>query len=406
MNVLDVDILSWLDETEPVHSAVPVKVAHANTLTSTQATGTCFEIRREVLLNMLEKVIGVVPNKDIYPVLTNLQFKVESDKLQIVASSTEMSMSVETSQVTTKVPGVEVFPARTFISVVRETEPNSIIFVEVTVHGLVIVANAYTAEIALSSGQGFPQLEDVSTLTFHEIDRVSFINGLNKVKYALPGKDTGHDSLRMISIRGGKFTACDGARFQQVRINGFKLNMQLPSDRLSHLLKFLAGSDMECVEVGELATKLIFRLGNVVFYMNKLENPYPNVEQLWLRPALSNDQELLVNKQQLITAIKQVKIADSSSRAVGFIIDESTMKIVVKDGNSASTTIACTWQGKPRTLVVNYTHLAEMLRSYGPDECRFLLGEDSKTYKPPVLLKEEDAMATIAQMFNYRAGLS
>jgi hypothetical protein len=94
--VLDaVDILSWLDEAEPVSSVGPVKSARADTLISTQASGTCFEINREVLLSLLEKAIGVVPTRDIVPVLTNFQVKAEPGKLSIVASSTKMSRWLE-----------------------------------------------------------------------------------------------------------------------------------------------------------------------------------------------------------------------------------------------------------------------------------------------------------------------
>lgn len=405
-----VDILSWLDEAEPANSVVTAKSARADTLISTQASGTCFEINREVLLSLLEKAVGVVPTRDIIPVLTNFQVRAELGKLTIVASSDKMSIQVETTQVEVKVPGVDVFPAKTFLSVVKEAAAGSTIYVEVTVHGLVVVANTYTAEIAMTSGKGFPKLESLEAATFYDIDRLSFMAAIDAVKYALPNKDfLGQDTLRMISIKGGKFTACDGARFQQVRVTGFKLNMQLPSGFIKFLLKFLAVSDLEKVEVAELPKKLVFRLANVVFYMNKLEDPYPNVEQLWLRPALANDQELLVGRQELVTAIKQVKVADTSSYAVGLLLGADTIKVVTRDGdNSANTTIACKWAGKPRTVVVNYLHLAEMLRSYTQKECRFLLGEDSKTHKSPVLLKDDDtmALATIPQIAAYRAGLT
>jgi DNA polymerase III sliding clamp (beta) subunit (PCNA family) len=409
--VLDaVDILSWLDDTEPVSSVGPVRSARADTLISSQASGTCFEIKREVLLSVLEKAINVVPTRDLVPVLTNFKIKAEPGKLSVVASSTSMSIVVETSQVDVKEAGEDFFPARTFMSVVKEAAAGSTIYVEVTVHGLVVVANAYTAEIALAPGKGFPKQESLEGCTFYDIDKQSFVAAINTVKYALPNREfSGMDTLRMISIKGGKFTACDGARFQQVRIPGFKLNMQLPSDSISYLLKFMAASDLESVEVAELTHKLIFRLGNVVFYLNKLEAPYPNVEQLWLRPALANDQELLVDRQELITAIKQVKVTDISSYAVGLVIDEDKMTIVTKDGdNSSKTTIACKWSGKPRTIVVNYLQLAEMLKSYPQKECRFLLGEDSKTHKSPILLKDNEtmALATISQMLAYRAGLT
>jgi DNA polymerase III sliding clamp (beta) subunit (PCNA family) len=409
--VLDeIDVLSWLEETEPVSSVAPVKSTHAGTLISTESSGTCFEINREVLLSLLDKVMPVVPSRDIIPVLTNLQFRVSAEQLQIVASSTEMTMVVTTSQVDCKVAGIEVFPAKTFSAIIKETLAGSNVYVEATSHGLVIVAGTYTAEIAIGSGQGFPKSDSIEELTFHEINRNSFINAITSVKYALPDKDySGQDSMKMISIKGGKFTACDGARFQQVRIEGFKLNMQLPTFSINTLIKVLSNTDQVVLELGETAKKLVFKFSNCVFYLNKLDTPYPNVEQLWLRPALTNDQELLVNKAELVTAIKQVKVAaDTASNAIGLILDENQITVTAKDtNNGAKTVIPCKWAGKPKTIVVNFMHLAEMLKSFPGTECRFLLGEDNLTYKAPILLKDNDTMsiATIAQLLAYRAGL-
>lgn len=408
----ELDILGWLDSTEPVYSTIPEKSSNIDTLTSSDVAGMCCEIKREVLLSLLEKAMPVVPTRDIIPVLTNLEFRLSEEELIITASATDKSVRVLTSQVITKQPGKQLIPARMLYSIIREAAPESLVYLEATVHGLVVVAGAYTSEIALpKSSSGFPELEPLEGVRFHEVDRSAFINAISTVKYALPGKDFfGQDSLRMVSIKGGKFTAFDGARFQQVRIPGFELRMQLPTADIAVLLKVLSFFDAEMLDVGEISKKLIFRVGNVVFYLNKLETPYPNVEQLWLRPALTNDQEFIVDKQELITAIKQVRVtADSTSNAVGLIMDENSVKIVAKDSNnSSSTTIKCSWSGKPRTVVVNYMHLAEMLKSYAPKECKFLLGEDTRTYKSPILLKDDDTMAiaTIGQMPAYRAGLT
>jgi DNA polymerase III sliding clamp (beta) subunit (PCNA family) len=234
------------------------------------------------------------------------------------------------------------------------------------------------------------------------------------VKYAIPGKDySGQASLKVINIKGGKFTACDGSRFQQTRLDGFNLSMQLPAESIGILTKVLTSSDLEMLEIGEVAGKegkLVFRVGNTILYINKLTNVYPNVEQLWLRPALSNDQELLVDRQELITAIKQVRFAlDSVTSAIGMSIKDNQLTIVAKGSvNSASDVISCKWAGKPRTIVVNCYHLAEMLKAHPAQECKFMLGQDTKLHKSPILLKDDDtlAIATISQLLSYRAGLT
>jgi len=407
----DVDILKWLDQEEAARPRLEVRSANTNTLTSDTVTGTCFEIQREVLLSLLEKAIGVVPTRDMIPVYTNFQFRVAEDQLQVVASSQEMSIVVSTTQIQTKVTGVEVFPARTLLAIIKETSVGTSVYIEVTASGAVIVAGSFSAEIRMSSGKGFPTTANLKDVVFHQVNRIKFIDAITTVKYALPGKDySGQDTMRMINIKGGKFTACDGSRFQQTRIEDFKLSLKLPTFSINSLLKILSSSDQEMLEIGEVKGSIVFRLDNTIFYMNKLDDPYPNVEQLWLRPALSNDQELRVNRQQLITAIKQVKIAaDSDSNAIAMLLEDNQIKVVAKDtNNSASAIIPCVWDGKPRTIVVNYTHLAEMLKAYNQSECQIFLGEDAKGRKAPILLKDSEtqAIATISQMVAYRAGLT
>jgi DNA polymerase III sliding clamp (beta) subunit (PCNA family) len=409
---VDLDILSWLDKEEPVTPTQVLKSTKTDSLTTPDVAGTCFEIQREVLVSLLERAISIVPTKDIIPVLNNFQFHVKDSELKIIASSGKLSIVMVTDQVTTKVEGVEVFPARTLLNIVKECSSNSIVYIEATSSGAVIVSGGFSAEIAMPSGKGFPVMDDLTGVTFHEVNRTDFINAVNTVKYALPDKDySGQSGMKMINIKSGKFTACDGSRFQQVRVENFNLNMKLPALCISSLLKILSSTDMETIEIGETTLdKLVFRLGPTVFYVNKLADPYPNVEQLWLRPALSNDQVLLVNRAELITAIKQVRFAveGSASNAVGLVLQEDQLTVVAKGINKSSTTvIGCTWKGKPRTIAVNCLHLAEMLKAYPHEQCKFMLDDDTQLYRSPILLKDEDsyAIATISQLLSYRAGV-
>ncbi len=405
---MDVDILSWLDDLEV--KPVQQQKKSTPTLVSQVSTGTSFEIDRDVLLHLLERVIGVVPSRDMIPVLTNFQFVVKENELTVMGSSLEMSIAVSTTQIETKVSGVEVFPARTLLSIVKEIASGTKIFFEVTSSGAVIVAGEFSMELRLPNGSDFPRLSPLHDTEFYDLSRADFLNAISSVKYALPNRDFGGQaSLKMIHVKNGKFTAFDGSRLQQVRIENFKFNMQLPSGSISTLIKVLASYDQELIEIGELPNQLVFKLDNCVFYMNKMEDPYPNVEQLWLRPALMNDQPLIVNKQVLLTAIKQVKIAaDTDSNAIALILSDTGIEIRAKDtNNAAKVVISANWEGKPRNLVVNYIHLTEMLKAYSPDECKFMLGEDTKQRMAPVMLKDDEtqAIATIPQMLAFRAGL-
>jgi DNA polymerase-3 subunit beta len=405
----DIDVLNWLDATDTVKPAFQPTVS-TSTLTSSEVSGISFEITREVLLHLLNKVMPVVPTRDIIPVLTNFQFNLREDELEIVASNSYVSMVVSTAQVDVKSVGTDVFSARTFLNVIKETNAGETIFVEVTATGLTIVAGSFSTELRMTSGTDFPVMDDISDITFHAVNREAFAEAVSTVKYALPNRDySGVSSLKMINIKGGKFTVCDGSRFQQVRIPEFRLNMKIPANSISILTKMLAGSDQEILEIGETQNRLVFKLQNTVLFINKMLDPYPNVEQLWLRPALANDQKLEVNRNELITALKQIKTSvDSTSNAIGIMLNSDSLTLVTRNAVSKSeVSIGCSWGGKPRNIVINLIHLAQMLQVYTQPECVFMLGQDSKTNKSPILLKDEEtlAIATIPQMVASFSGL-
>jgi hypothetical protein len=116
---VDLDILSWLEEEESVVPAIEVRSTKTDSLIDTEVSGTCFEIQKEVFLSLLEKAISVVPTRDMVPILTNFQIQVSDDELNVIASSGITSMVVSTTQEDTKVPGIDLLPARTLHTVVK-----------------------------------------------------------------------------------------------------------------------------------------------------------------------------------------------------------------------------------------------------------------------------------------------
>lgn len=408
---MSVDILSWLDDTEPVKSEVVGRTISTDTLTTSETKGTCFEVSRDVLLHLMEKAIIIVPNKDIIPAYTNFKFKVGHGLLSISASNGETSIEVWTDQVHCLTEGTEFFPARALMSVVKEGLAGSTTYIEATPSGVVVVSGNFSAQLPMLASAKFELPYQPGTRTIYDVNKVEFIDALATLRYALPKRDfNGQASLKMINIQNGKFTACDGSRFQQVRIDGFNLSMKLDALSINNLLKVLSFNDGEEFTIAETDNDYLFGVGALNFFVKKMSKPYPNVEQLWLRPALSNDQAFVVDRDELITAIKQVKTAaDLGSTAVTLDIESDKVLVSISGINNrlASTTIACKLDGKARKVVVNYLHLAEMLKAYKSKECRFLLGPDTASKKTPILLKDDDtmALATISQLVAYRAGM-
>jgi len=158
----------------------------------------------------------------------------------------------------------------------------------------------------------------------------------------------------------------------------------------------LSTSASEDLVVADLptASKIIFKVDTTMLLVKKPESKFPHAEQMFLRPALTNDQELHVSKTSLMSAIKKVRLcADEDTSAIALKLSKDSIEVCTRDqiGNKASEKISAGWKGKARTLVVHHKFLTDLLSANDIEQCVFKLGEDAKNRKSPMLLQNETA---------------
>jgi DNA polymerase-3 subunit beta len=368
-----------------------------------------FTAKKFVLQGLLEKASSVVPSKDIMPLLKNFQFDVKAGHFQVVATDLELSVVSQTEMVMTQVPGVAVFPAKKMLEIIREADEGDVV-VAVQDNLAHIEVGRTSWDLKLQQGDDYPDMPDSKDVQLHSVDRVKFLSGIQSVRYAA-ARDTTRPSLMMIDVSKGRMTACDGVRFQQSDLGeDFPLeSLQIPTGAIDDLVKLLRSTDMTSIGIGESESHLVFGIGTDLFLANKLMAQFPDVEALLLRPALANKLQLSVDRQDLVDAVKRVRInADSETSAIGLVLDKGKMVVTSKDkfGNGAEETIEAGWAGSRRMLVVNHQFLLDMLGMYDGKSCSFFLGEDTKSRKSPLLLRDDTTRTTgvVQQMVSHLVG--
>lgn len=387
------DVMSFLQQEEERQAANLAKTVEFLSLSEdvdNNYSGVKFSVKRDTFLHLINKCIGVVPTKDRVPIILNFLVEVESDKLTITASNLELSVKTSTSNIDVDVPGVELIPAKKLYSIVKDSDGPEV-FVEFTARAVIIAIGAASWEIAkpTSSHKSFPRVDE-SALDFVAYDRLDFIRALETVKYAVC-KDFTLPMYRMIKVDRGRFNAYDGNRFQRVTTS-LDLNLDIPAYSIDLLLKKLRGADNSVVLISQSKDKILYSLSNEIFCTGRMLVDYPNVDTKIIAPLLGNRQQLVLSKSELLRALKAVRVTSGEdSNSVGIIISKEGAEVFSKDGdNKATCSIECDWAGKKRLIVVNHIQLMELLSVYEEDMCRFLLGEDSKQRKSPLLLKSEE----------------
>lgn len=358
----------------------------------TNTTQINFAIQRWVLQLLLEKAATVIPTRDAMPVLKNFQFDVRTNRLRVVASDVERSMIASTDIVTVASPGTAVFPARKMLDIVRESSDPD---VRVRVNGLAasITIGRTTWNLMLAGGDDFPAMPEITEVTFAPVDRGAYITALNAVRYAAC-RDANRTPLMMIDVKRARMTTCDGGRFAQAPTADLPFDYQIPIGAVDDLLKLLRSSDLDEIHVGESEHRLIFRLGSDVFIANKLAAQFPDLEATWLRPALANKHELVVDRADLLAAVKRIRInADPTTSAIALILADNSLTVSARDKyhNDATETVTAEWSHGERTIVINHSFLTDMVTRYEAPTLRFYLGEDTKTRKSLVMLRDPDS---------------
>lgn len=203
-------------------------------------------------------------------------------------------------------------------------------------------------------------------------------------------------SLRMLAIRKGAMTACDGSRLCQFYLgDDFPRDFEsfIPFNSVPLVWDMIKDDSQGMVGLSTIESHHVIQLRNVALLAKKLSSAFPNVEQLMLRPALENKQELRVDRSELIKAIDRVRInADLETDAVGLSLSAKSVSVAAKDkdGNSSLEVIPSNWMGKDRVLVVNHKYLIALVRGISSEDCSFFLGEDTKSRKSVILLKDEE----------------
>lgn len=360
-----------------------------------------FEIKKFLLEALLNKAYTVVPVRDVMPVLKCFQFHVDPQRLRVVATDNELSFIATTPMVSVSQPGVAVFPAKKLLDIVK-TADDSDVRITVTNTTAAITIGRASWTLKLPGGDDYPAMPVITDTQFISVDRKTFTEAITAVRYAAC-RDPNRANLNIIDITDGKLTACDGSRIQQIRISDLPINLRIPIVAVDDLLRLLRTVEHDTIGVGQSDTKLIFRLGTDVFIVSKFFAAFPDMEANLLRPALENRHSLDVDRTDLINAIKRVRInADADSSAIALQVDRNELTVTARDkaGNTASETIFATFAGSPRTIVVNHKYLLDMINNYGDATCTFRLGDDTRTRRTPLLLRNATTgdAASVQQM--------
>lgn len=352
-----------------------------------------FSVSKSSLEKAIGQTITVVSGSKEVTVLSNLHFSLSVNELTVTGSDGILSV-VKTLNVVGKCAGKAVFPANRLATLVKEAPAGDIhikVGVKAGKYHALIKAGSTKWTIPLMQPHGFPDFYGFDEFGLVDVDREGFYTALSRVRKAV-STDTMRPYLMLVDVKNGRFQASDSIRYQQVKFD-FPFDCNLPHRAINELLTRLNASDSELIGVGQSDNALLFRFSpSLLFIAQKFYQTFPDVEEALLKPALANDQELIVDRAALLKAIQRVRItADETTSAVVLSLNLNEVAVEAKDkkGGVSVESVPASWTHPIRHVSFNHQHLTDLLSSTD-SECKFWLGKDLKTRPTPLFMEDKE----------------
>jgi DNA polymerase-3 subunit beta len=291
-----------------------------------------FTISREVLLQPLSQVIGVVERRQTLPVLANFMLAARNGRLTVTGTDMEVelisSVVADVSQ-----EGEVTVPARKLLDIVKALPDGSNISFTAADDKATLSAGRSRFTLSTLPASEFPATDQVETLENISVaestlktmmDKTSFAMANQDVRYYLNGLlfDFSGELLRAIATDGHRLAICD--LDSSISISSDR-QLIVPRKGVMELTRMLSGdSDNVTLAIGRNHIRLV--KGDTTFTSKLIDGRFPDYKAVI---PVGADKQMLVEKETFIHALQRAAILSNEKyKGVRLEASGSTIKII------------------------------------------------------------------------------
>ena len=337
-------------------------------------------IARSTLLGMLQKVIGVVENRQTLPILANVLIRCADNRFSLTASDLEMELTAETELPLSD--GSERFAftaaARKLLEICQSLADGCTVNLHLDGDKLRLHSDKASFSLATLPADNFPKFEvpaiedrilvDSAKLR-RTIDQSRFAMALQDVRFYLNGLllDVEGDMLRLVSADGHRLAYAEQRLDSTVTA---RRQMILPRKGVVELHRLL-GSFTGDVEIGIGGNTLRALLGNAVFSVKLIDATYPDYRRL-IPSDLSRT--IMVDKGALKQSLGSVSVlCHEKFKNVRFDFSPGLLSLSAtnSENEEASDVVDINFDGVPLLTAYNGSYIMEALNHCDGDKVLF-----------------------------------
>lgn len=359
---------------------------------------------RESLMSALAQAIKVLtPNKSV-PILAYVRVDVEGASVTFTATDLITSLTVSVSDCKATEAGSFLVPAVAFQTALRASTAEKVVFGPLDDDMVGLWAGSTNWKWKVLSVDQFPKIATWDESVVHTLDRKVFLASLSCVRSAA-SEGSFNTNLEQIGVNAGNFRAADGVRFYECSVpQAQAIDTAIPLPFAKDLISVIGKSTSENFQLGipEDGKALIVRCDNMVLMSRVRAEKFPNLNDAFTIPEMTNAQILKVDREKLCGALKRVQIlADENTRAVGLeILDFATMRVFTRQrtGSTSSENVSIEWNNDSRQFWFNLDYLLGALSIFDDEEVSLKFGKDQKQKPSSAFIRSETKRVVLHQL--------
>ena len=356
---------------------------------------------RTALHEAVQLASSIVPSRTPKPVLqcAKIQAEADQDKLTVVATDSEMTITLAVLQVKIDEPGEVVVPAARIAGILHESTDETVDLgtqqdaLEVVGHDsrFHIVSMDPQDFPVIASAQETPAFKIKAALLKRLIHLSSFAAARENTRYAINGVlwEQQGNKLRLVATDGRRLAQVDG------QVKPTEKDSQnggiVPIKAMTVLERFIHDAD-EDVQVAFTANQIVAWTNQAELISNRVQGRFPKYTDVIPKGA---DKKIQIPSDGLRSAVRKAALlSNEQSRGVLFSITPDKLCITssTPEAGDAEVNLTVTYQGEPVNIGFNPEYLLDMLRVIEEPE---VVCELSDATKPGLIRAGKDFLYVV-----------
>ena len=306
-----------------------------------------FTLKKDILLQPLSNIQGVVEKKNTLPILSNVLIQIKDNKLNLLATDLELFYFAEINEIKSSNDGSTTTSAAVLHDILRKIPSNEEIKFHLSEKNkLSVKTTSSNFNLLCIPPENFPSFPSDDENESLKINKKDFLKLLNKTKISISADDTRHYLngvfLHLTESNNKRYLTGVSTDSHRLSYSSIELSQNynfpsiiLPKKTVFQLCSLLSESSGDLlINIGE--TKVQFTIGKTRLISKVIDGKFPDYAQVVPK---ENKKMFKVNKKEFINSIERV-IAVSLDRREGvkLNIEKDNVKLFVNSANSGEGT--------------------------------------------------------------------